>query len=59
MRNVEIGDKIHARGITVTITKILFQEHFSDDWDIEFLDDFGQYRHWRNWLDGGYLIPHD
>ena len=63
MLTAKIGDKINAHGITVTIAKILYQEYYydrwenSDDWDIELIDENGNYRHWRTWVDGGKLIP--
>ena len=63
MKTAKIGDKIHAMGITVTISAILFQEYWFDHWegkeywDIELKDEHGNYRHWRNYLDGGELIP--
>ena len=49
------GDKIRCMGITVTIGKILYQD-FWDDWDIEFIDTTGHYRHWKQYFDGGHLI---
>ena len=49
------GDKIACMGITVTIAKIIYQEHYFD-WDIEFIDTDGNYRHWKQYFDGGHLI---
>ena len=49
------GDQIHCMGITVTIDRILFQD-YCEDWDIEFFDTAGNYRHWKQYFDGGILI---
>lgn len=63
MKTAKIGDKIHAMGITVTISEILYQEYWFDhwtgkeSWDIELKDENGYYRHWKSELDGGELIP--
>lgn len=50
------GYCIACMGVTVTIEKILFQD-FYKDWDIEFIDTEGNYRHWKQSIDGGKLIP--
>lgn len=50
------GDKVACMGIVVTIGKILYQD-FWRDWDIEFIDTAGNYRHWKQGFDGGRLIP--
>ena len=52
----EPGDKIRACGIIVTIDRILYQD-FWRDWDIEFIDTDGNYRHWKQYFDKGELIP--
>lgn len=52
----EPGDKIRCMGITVTIDRILYQDHWRD-WDIEFIDTADNYRHWKQYFDGGELIP--
>ena len=52
----EPGDKIKACGFLVTIEKIMYQD-FWRDWDIEFIDTCGNYRHWKQGFDGGELIP--
>lgn len=54
-KRVRTGDKILCMGAVVTIGKILYQEYF-DDWDIEFIDTAGYYRHWKQYFDGGQLI---
>lgn len=70
---VRPGDVIKARGITVVIDKILYQEHHEErryefknhpernyvvpeEWCVEFIDTYGNYRHYRSWLDGGEVI---
>ena len=50
------GDMVACMGIVVTIENILYQEFF-EDWDIEFIDTDGNYRHWKQYFDGGRLIP--
>ena len=62
---VRPGDSITALGDTATISEILFQSvefgnrdkgGFVDPAaDIEFKDEFGNYRHWQSWSDGGTL----
>lgn len=54
-RHVRKGDKIHCMGITVEIAKVLYQEWF-DYWDVELIDTDGNYRHWKQEYDGGFLI---
>lgn len=60
MRKIYQGDRITAHGVTVTVDIILCAEYSADDIDIEFLDQAGKYRHYRNWLDGGTVThaPH-
>ena len=52
------GDKIRCMGITVTIDKILYQDYWRD-WDIEFIDTNGNYRHWKQGFDGGEFISQE
>ena len=47
------GDQITALGITVTVWRILYQDHCLDSYDVEFIDDQGHYRHWKECYDGG------
>lgn len=56
MKSARKGDKIHCMGITVEIDRILYQDYYADAWDIEFFDTSGNYRHWKQSLDGGQLI---
>ena len=54
------GDKVRCMGITVTIDKILYQEFWDRyGWDIEFIDTYGNFRHWKQYDDGGLLIKMD
>lgn len=54
------GDRITAHGETATVDVILNAEYFAGDVDIEFFDTNHNYRHYRNWLDGGTItrVPH-
>lgn len=61
---IEVGDKIHAQGMTFEIAKIAYQEYFEKDdfgkpdyFNIEFEDSNGGYHHWKSQFDGGYVIP--
>lgn len=47
------GATIHCMGIIATVNKVLYAHHESIGWDIEFIDTAGQYRHWKQWDDGG------
>lgn len=47
------GDQITALGITATVWRILYQDHCLDSYDVEFIDDQGHYRHWKECYDGG------
>lgn len=60
------GDRISAYGLTFTVNKILYQDYYgpreavhpcSDCWgyDIEFTDNLGNYHHWKQNQDGGFL----
>lgn len=62
-RKLQHGDRITALGITCTIDRILYLDHFgdrppapgSDMWgyDVELIDTRGNYRHWKQNQDGG------
>lgn len=51
------GAIISALGITCVVDKVIYahEEKVGTDagWDIEFIDTNGQYRHWKQWYDGG------
>ena len=60
------GDRITAFGLTFTVGEILYQDYFGErdernprsDWwgyDVEFKDPAGNYHHWKQNQDGGYL----
>ena len=50
------GDLIRIANVTVKIAKIFYQEYYRGVWDIEFIDNYGIYRHWKQLYDGGVLI---
>ena len=55
---LEPGDTIICKGIKATIKEIKFQEY----WDgygfiTEFIDTNGNYRSWKQGIDGGKVIP--
>lgn len=55
---IEPGDTIVCQGIKATIKEIAFQEY----WDgygfiTEFIDTNGNYRSWKQGIDGGKVIP--
>ena len=55
---LEPGDTIVCKGIKATIKEIIFQEL----WDgygfiTEFIDTNGNYRSWKQGVDGGKVIP--
>lgn len=45
--------KVPTMRITATVKKVLYSEKWHDDYDIEFIDTDGKYRHWKQWDDGG------
>lgn len=54
---LEPGDRIRCQGITCTIAEITFQEYWEDDgFYIEFRDETGVYRNWKQWVDGGEVL---
>ena len=53
---VTIGSEIFTRtGERACIDRILYQEIYTDYADIEFIDDKGNYRHYKSSFDGGYI----
>lgn len=55
---VEVGGIIRALGIEAKIAKILYQEYWDGDgFDVELIDSNGNYRHWKQWFDGGEYLP--
>ena len=47
------GDQITALGMTFTVWSILYQDHYDDAYDVEFIDDQDRYHHWKECEDGG------
>lgn len=62
---LEAGDTIVCQRIKATIKEITFQEYWGDDksreWGfyIEFRDTNGTYRNWKQYIDGGEVIPRE
>lgn len=55
---LEPGDTIVCKGIKATIVKITFQEYWErEGFYTEFTDTNGVYRNWKQWIDGGKVIP--
>lgn len=57
MSKVCVGDKITALGYTFEVAKIIYQDCFNGNYDVEFLDPRGGYHHWKSEFDGGHIIP--
>lgn len=53
---ISIGDMICALGYCFVVGKIMYQDYFEGNWDVEFLDDNGGYHHWKSEFDGGYIV---
>lgn len=51
--NIPEGTVIKALGITATVKKVIYSETWRGEYDIEFLDAHGHYRHYKQWDDGG------
>lgn len=57
-KTLEIGDKVRCKGTTCTIKEIAFQEYYEGyGFVTEFRDTNGVYRNWKQWVDGGEVIP--
>ena len=55
---LEPGDTIVCKGIKATIKEIKYQEWWADyGFIIEFIDTNGNYRNWKQCIDGGRVIP--
>ena len=54
------GSIINACGESAVIKKVLFQDVNLENLmaDVEFIDENGNYRHWKSWADGGTLTFH-
>lgn len=54
----EAGDVVRCKGMSVRIEAIYNQEYYKGEgFGIEFVDSMGNYRYWKQWCDGGELIP--
>ena len=51
-----VGDSITALGYTFEVGKIIYQDCFDGNYDVEFLDSHGGYHHWKSEFDGGRII---
>jgi hypothetical protein len=55
---LEPGDVIICKGIRAEIAQITFQEYWEGEgFYTEFTDTHGVYRNWKQWVDGGEVIP--
>ena len=52
-----VGDSITALGHTFEVAQIIYQDCYSGNYDVEFLDPRGGYHHWKSEFDGGHIIP--
>lgn len=50
------GDNITAMGYTFTVARVLYSYKERIGYDVEFIDSYGGYHHWKQWYDGGELI---
>lgn len=55
MKKAKIGDIIKVGRITAVIAKLYYSDFYRGDWDVEFEDTDGNYRHWKSCFDGGTL----
>lgn len=53
---IQVGDSISALGFTFEVAKIMYQDFYDGQWDVEFLDPKGGYHHWKSEFDGGKVI---
>jgi len=51
-----VGDSITALGHTFEVAKIIYQDCYNGNYDVEFLDPRGGYHHWKSEFDGGHII---
>lgn len=59
IKEVKVGDEVTCKGMTVKIAEVVSSHNYgsdeSPDWYIEFHDESGQYRYWKQSIDGGYI----
>ncbi len=54
---LEPGDTIVCKGIRAVIKEVVYQEYWDDYGFItEFFDTNGNYRNWKQGVDGGYVL---
>lgn len=56
---IEKGDKIQLNGLVCIVDKVYYSDHYEGFYDCEFIDTLGNYRHWKQYHDGGILIKED
>lgn len=56
MKKAKIGDTINVGRTTAVIAKLYYTDYYEGNWDVEFEDTQGNYRHWKSCFDGGELI---
>ena len=56
MNKVSVGDTICALDYSFTVGKIIYQDYYAGNWDVEFLDVDGGYHHWKSEFDGGHIV---
>jgi len=58
MNRLYPGDKIRAYGVTAEVFMVLFWDRYADpgEADAEIIDTAGNYRHWKQFYDGGDII---
>lgn len=55
---LEPGDTIVCKGIRVIIKEIMYQDYYDGEgFNTEFIDANGIYRSWKQYIDGGKVIP--
>ena len=53
---IHVGDFISALGHIFKVGKIIYQYYYDGFWDVEFLDVYGDYHHWKSEFDGGEVL---
>lgn len=52
-QEIQPGDIIECKGLKVVVSKILYQNNFDNQYILEFEDTNGNYRSWKQHVDGG------
>ena len=54
---IEKGDLIKANGLSIRVDKVIHCDYFyPEGYEIDFIDTYGNRRHWRQWLEGGSVV---